>query len=89
LDFAPFIYDTDLHNFEKDLSILDLLMWNSPDAVVQGIRRNSSLISGQESSAETSRYPEISFGKTKTTGRPHWRLAAQCAGLTDQTAIAS
>jgi hypothetical protein len=34
LDFAPFIYDTDLHNFEKDLSILDLLMWNSPDAVV-------------------------------------------------------
>jgi WbqC-like protein len=57
LDFASFIYDTPPCNFEKDLSILDVLMWNSPDAIVQGIRKNSSLISilGQESGGERSR----------------------------------
>jgi hypothetical protein len=55
LDFASFIYDTQPYKFEKDLSILDVLMWNSPDAIVQGISRNSSLISGQESGGERSR----------------------------------
>ena len=57
LDFASFIYDTRLCNFEKDLSILDVLMWNSPDAIVQGIRKNSSLISilSQESGGQRSR----------------------------------
>jgi WbqC-like protein family len=45
LDFAPFIYDTPGYNFEKDLSILDVLMWNSPSAVVAAIQKNSSLIS--------------------------------------------
>jgi hypothetical protein len=44
LDFAPFVYDTPGYDFEKDLSIIDILMWNSPDAVVQAIRKNSSLI---------------------------------------------
>jgi hypothetical protein len=57
LDFASFSYDTHPYNFEKDLSILDVLMWNSPDAIVRAIRKNSSLIStlGQESAGEGSR----------------------------------
>jgi WbqC-like protein family len=45
LDFAPFIYDTPGYKFEKDLSILDVLMWNSPEATVRAIHANSSLIS--------------------------------------------
>jgi hypothetical protein len=45
LDFAPFVYDTPGHKFEANLSILDVLMWNSPDAIVEAIRNNSSLIS--------------------------------------------
>jgi hypothetical protein len=45
LDFAPFVYDTPRYVFENDLSILDVLMWNSPDAIVDAIRNNSSLIS--------------------------------------------
>ena len=45
LDFEPFVYDTPGYNFEKDLSILDVLMWNSPDAIVQAIRERSSLTS--------------------------------------------
>jgi hypothetical protein len=53
LDFASFSYDTYTYDFEKDLSILDVLMWNSPDAIMRVIRQNSSLISvmGQESGA--------------------------------------
>jgi hypothetical protein len=45
LDFAPFIYDTPGYIFENSLSILDVLMWNGPDAIVEAIRSNSSLIS--------------------------------------------
>jgi hypothetical protein len=45
LDFASFSYDTRPYNFEKDLSILDVRMWNSPDVIVQALRKNSSLIS--------------------------------------------
>ena len=45
LEFTPFIYDTPGYKFEENLSILDVLMWNSPDAIVQAIRENSSLIS--------------------------------------------
>jgi hypothetical protein len=44
LDFASFVYDTPGYKFEANLSILDVLMWNSPDAIVQAIRENSSLI---------------------------------------------
>jgi hypothetical protein len=57
LDFTPFVYDTPGYNFEKDLSILDVLMWNSPDAVVRAIRADSSLISvsGEERADESSR----------------------------------
>jgi hypothetical protein len=45
LDFEPFVYDTPGYIFENSLSILDVLMWNSPDAIVEAIRNNSSLIS--------------------------------------------
>jgi hypothetical protein len=45
LDFASFVYDTPGYKFEENLSILDVLMWNSPDAIVQAIRENSSLSS--------------------------------------------
>ena len=44
LDFKPFIYDTPGYRFEENLSILDVLMWNSPDAIVQAIREKSLLI---------------------------------------------
>jgi len=45
LDFAAFVYDTSPYSFEKDLSILDVLMWNSPKAAMDALRSNSSLIS--------------------------------------------
>jgi hypothetical protein len=45
LGFAPFTYDTPGYTFEPDLSILDVLMWNSSSAIIQAIRQNSSLIS--------------------------------------------
>lgn len=45
LEFKPFIYDTPRYSFEAGLSILDVLMWNRPDTIVQGIRDNSVLIS--------------------------------------------
>jgi hypothetical protein len=45
LDFEPFVYDTPGYIFENSLSILDVLMWNGPDAIVEAIRNNSSLIS--------------------------------------------
>ena len=44
LDFKPFIYDTLGYKFEENLSMLDVLMWKSPDAFVQAIRENSLLI---------------------------------------------
>jgi hypothetical protein len=48
LDFAPFIYDTPGYNFENGLSILDVLMWNSPEATVRAIHANSSLVSARD-----------------------------------------
>jgi WbqC-like protein family len=50
LDFKPFIYDTPGYKFEENLSMLDVLMGNSPDAIVQAIRENCLLIA--ESRAE-------------------------------------
>jgi hypothetical protein len=44
LNFTTFTYDTPGYNFEKDLSILDVLMWNSPEAIVRAISANSSLV---------------------------------------------
>ncbi|SEC60335.1 WbqC-like protein family protein [Rhizobiales bacterium GAS191] len=48
LDFEPFIYDTPGYTFEKSLSILDVLMWNSPAAIVRALRKNSLLIFASE-----------------------------------------
>jgi hypothetical protein len=45
LDFEPFVYGTPGYVFENSLSILDVLMWNSPDEIVEAIRNNSALIS--------------------------------------------
>ena len=45
LDFEPFVYDTPGYIFENGLSILDVLMWNGPDAIVEAMHNNSSLIS--------------------------------------------
>lgn len=53
LDFASFVYDTSPHAFEKDLSILDVLMWNSPDAIKEAIQRNSFVSFDQGSAGET------------------------------------
>lgn len=49
LDFAPFVYETPGFAFESNLSILDVMMWNTPKAIVETIFDHSSLISvGQE-----------------------------------------
>jgi hypothetical protein len=45
LEFAPFIYETPGYAFEKDLSILDVVMWNEPDAIVGAIHQNSRILS--------------------------------------------
>ncbi|MFZ3376519.1 MAG: WbqC family protein [Chthoniobacterales bacterium] len=45
LDFEPFVYDTPGYIFENSLSILDVLMWNTPEVIVEAIGKNSSLIS--------------------------------------------
>jgi len=45
LDFKRFVYATPGYSFENDLSILDVLMWNSPEVVARTIRENSALIS--------------------------------------------
>jgi len=44
LDFKPFVYDTPGYIFEESLSILDVLMWNRPAAIVEAIRNNVSTI---------------------------------------------
>ena len=44
-DFRAFAYETPGYKFESDLSILDVLMWNSPEAVIQAMHMNSSVIS--------------------------------------------
>jgi hypothetical protein len=44
LDFKRFAYATPGYIFERDLSILDVLMWNGPDVIAQTIRENSSLV---------------------------------------------
>ncbi len=41
--FSRFDYDTGPYVFEPDLSILDVLMWNSPEKVVEAIRRGVTI----------------------------------------------
>jgi WbqC-like protein family len=50
LEFAPFVYETPGYSFESNLSILDVLMWNSPDIIVRAIHDHSALISVAEQS---------------------------------------
>jgi hypothetical protein len=38
LEMPPFVYDTGPFHFEPQLSILDVLMWNSPSAVRKALR---------------------------------------------------
>lgn len=44
LSFENFAYETKPYSFEPGLSILDVLMWNSPRAVVDAIRGNTTLL---------------------------------------------
>jgi WbqC-like protein family len=43
LDFTPFVYSTPGYTFESGLSILDVLMWNSPAAVTRAVRESATL----------------------------------------------
>jgi WbqC-like protein family len=47
LDYAPVVYETPGYTFQEDLSILDVLMWNDPGAIVRAIGTNTSLITAQ------------------------------------------
>jgi hypothetical protein len=38
LEMPPFVYDTHPYHFEPQLSIVDVLMWNSPEAVRRALR---------------------------------------------------
>lgn len=44
LEFSPFAYETGPYQHESGLSILDVLMWNSPIDVVRAIESNSKVI---------------------------------------------
>jgi len=50
LEFVPFVYDTPGYTFEKDLSIIDVLMWNDPAVIIQAIRQNSQVLSATDQS---------------------------------------
>jgi hypothetical protein len=49
LEMPPFIYDTRPYRFEPQLSILDVLMWNTPEAV-RGALRTAKVIAVQTDS---------------------------------------
>lgn len=44
LSFKGFVYETNPYRFEAGLSILDVLMWNSPEVVVDAIRTGTTLL---------------------------------------------
>lgn len=48
LDFEPMRYATGPWRFEESLSILDVLMWNSPQAVRQAIATHSRVVDAGE-----------------------------------------
>ncbi|RRV08525.1 hypothetical protein EGJ27_08130 [Pseudomonas sp. v388] len=41
---SSFIYGTSPYNFEENLSILDVLMWNAPDTVTRYIRDHTQVV---------------------------------------------
>jgi hypothetical protein len=45
LDLTPFQYDTAPYDFIENLSILDVLMWNEPQAVMTFIREHTRTVS--------------------------------------------
>ncbi|WP_198386339.1 WbqC family protein [Burkholderia ubonensis] len=47
LSFENPVYDVGPYQFELGLSILDVLMWNSPQAVMEILRANSTLVAPQ------------------------------------------
>lgn len=44
LQFEDFVYGTGTYQFERNLSILDVLMWNHPKVVLEYVLRNSRFI---------------------------------------------
>lgn len=44
IDFKPIRYATEPWHFEENLSILDVMMWNSPSAIQQAIATNTRVI---------------------------------------------
>lgn len=43
-EFAEFKYATPSYSYEPHLSILDVMMWNSPEAIVAGLKQGTQLI---------------------------------------------
>ncbi|MDR6385116.1 WbqC family protein [Paraburkholderia caribensis] len=54
LSFEHFTYDTGTYQFEPGLSILDVLMWNSPQTVVDALRAGATLLPQQPPTAPNS-----------------------------------
>jgi hypothetical protein len=48
LDFRNFVYATSPYRFEQGLSILDVMMWNTPAVIRQAITTHSSIIDARE-----------------------------------------
>ena len=48
LDFRNFVYPTGPYRFEQGLSILDVMMWNTPAAIREAITSHSSIIDARE-----------------------------------------
>ncbi len=48
LEYEKYLYGVHGYTFEPDLSVLDVLMWNSPESVARHIRHGSKVISAKE-----------------------------------------
>lgn len=43
LSFEAFVYETNPYQFESGLSILDVMMWNSPQSIVEAMRSGTTV----------------------------------------------
>jgi len=43
-EFSEFKYDTSLNTYEPNLSILDVMMWNSPEDIIAGLKLGTKLV---------------------------------------------
>lgn len=43
-EFSEFKYDTSVYNYEPNLSILDVMMWNSPEVILGGLKLETKLV---------------------------------------------